>query len=125
MTNDYLIKEFETVYKSTANFHVLETKDVVKNADKSLTFPRVEFRAYASLEAYQASGKLVDNFQARLAYTITDEEIKSQPDEAISDKITRALLNKIVTSVPDEHGNETNKFNGNAGDIDYIEVLVE
>jgi len=78
---------------------------------------RGDLMLFKSIEDMLAGARQTDNF--KFEYIVTDDFIDSQPFPYSSQRIVFAMLSKIVESVPDEDGNETNLLSGLIGEVGF------
>lgn len=116
---DFLTKNFKSVYGITANHHAVIIKSINITANGDYQFPDLQIHAYCGKSEKSGGKKMVDCFRPNLTYTVTRAERSAESGED-DERMQKALMKKITSSVLDANNKETNLWKGNAGLVDYV-----
>lgn len=116
---DFLTKNFKSAYGVNANHHAVIIKSINISENGDYQFQDLQIHAYCGKSEKNGGGKMVDCFRPNLTYTVTRAE-RSAESGADDERMQKALMKKITSSVLDANNNETNLWAGNAGIVDYV-----
>ena len=115
----HIIKVFTATCGVQAEHHEVVVRSVKIEEEGSYSLPDLQLHAYYNKSAFESGAKQVDCFRPVTVITITRDERDAEtgPDD---ERIRKALLKRITSSVKNDEGEETNLWTGNVGTIDYI-----